>query len=109
MGAYLRAFVNCKHINRAKQLPIAKFAYNNAKNTSTRHIPFEHNCGFHSQVLFKEDVDLRSKSRLANKLADELRELMKICCQNLLHAQKLQKRAHIKRIKNRSYILGKKI
>ena len=68
---------------------MAKFAYNNAKNTSTGHTPFELNCGYHPKVLFKEDVDPCSKSCSADKLVRELRELMEVCCQNLLHAQEL--------------------
>ena len=88
---------------------MAEFAYNNAKNSSTGHILFELNCGYHSRVFFKEDVDPRSKSRSANELAEELRELIKVYYQNLLHAQKLQKKAYDKRVKNRSYIPGKKV
>ena len=65
---------------------MAKFAYNNVKNTSTGYILFEFNYKFYSQVLFKKDADSYSKFCSANKLADKLRELRKICCQNLLHA-----------------------
>ncbi len=65
---------------------MAEFAYNNAKNASTGHTLFELNCGYHPKVSFKEDIDPRSRSRSANKLAEELRELMEVCCQNLLYA-----------------------
>ncbi len=75
---------------------MAEFAYNNAKNASTGHTPFELNCGYHSRVPFEENVDPRSRSCFANKLAEELRELIEVCCQNLFHAQELQKRAHDK-------------
>ncbi len=88
---------------------MVEFAYNNAKNASTMHTPFELNCGYHSRVFFEEDVDPRSRSRSANKLAEELRELIKGCCQNLLHAQELHKKAHDKEVKSRSYTLGKKV
>ncbi len=64
---------------------MAEFAYNNTKNTSIGHISFELNCGYHPRVSFEEDVDLRSRSRSANELTEELRELMEVCCQNLLH------------------------
>ncbi len=89
MEAYLRAFVNWEQDDWARLLPMAEFAYNNAKNTSTGHTPFELNCGYHPKVSFEEDVDPRSRSRSANKLAEKLRELMKVCCQNLHHAQEL--------------------
>ena len=74
---------------------MAEFAYNNAKNANTSHTPFELNCGFYPQVFFKDDVDSCS----ADKLAKKLRELIDICQQNLLYAQKLQKKVHDKDIK----------
>ena len=40
MEAYLRAFVNFEQNDRARLLPMAEFAYNNAKNASTGHTPF---------------------------------------------------------------------
>ncbi len=88
---------------------MAEFAYNNAQNASTGHTPFELNCSYHPRVSFEEDVDPHSRSRSANELAKELRELMEVCCQNLLHAQELQKKAHDKGVKSRSYTLGKKV
>ena len=36
---------------------MAKFAYNNAKNTNIGHTPFELNCGYHSQMSYKEEID----------------------------------------------------
>ncbi len=86
-----------------------EFAYNNAKNASTDHTLLELNCGYHPRVSFKEDVDPHSRSRLANELTEELRELVEVCCQNLLHALELQKRAHDKGVKSRSYAPGEKI
>ena len=59
---------------------MAEFAYNNAKNISIGHTPFELNCSYHLKVFFKEDVDPCLKSRSANKLAEELRKLMEVCC-----------------------------
>ncbi len=84
--AYLRAFVNWEQDDWAKLLPIAEFAYNNAKNASTGHTFFKLNCGYHPRVFFEEDVNPRLRSRSANELAEELRELIEVCCQNLLHA-----------------------
>ena len=88
---------------------MAEFAYNYAKNTSTRHTPFELNCGFYPWVSFKDDVNPCSKSHSADELVNELRELMNIYQQNLLHAQKLQKRAHDKGVKPQSYTPGEKV
>ena len=84
--AYLRAFVHWQQNDWARLLPMAKFAYNNIKNANTSHTLFEFNCGYHLQVSFKDNVDLCSKSRFANKLVKELRELIDIYQQNLFHA-----------------------
>ena len=52
MEAYLWAFVNFEQNDRARLLPMAEFAYNNAKNSSTGHTLFELNCGYHLCVSF---------------------------------------------------------
>ena len=77
--AYFRAFVNWKQNDWARLLPMAKFAYLNAKNASTGHTPFELNCGFHPGVFFKDNVHPCSRSCSTNKLANELREMINIC------------------------------
>ena len=76
MEAYLRAFVNFEQNDWAELLPMAKFVYNKGKNASTSHIPFKLNCGYHSPMSYEEKVDPRSKSKSADKLSAELRDLM---------------------------------
>ena len=88
---------------------MAEFAYNNAKNASTGHTPFKLNCGYHPCVSYEENVDPRSKSKSANDLANDLRELMIVCRKNLQHAQILQKQAHNESTKPKSYVLGDKV
>ena len=88
---YLRAFVNWEQEDWVKLLPIVEFADNNAKNASIGHIFFELNYGYHPKISFKEDVDPCSRFCSTNKLAKEVRELIEVCCQNLLYAQELQK------------------
>ena len=109
MQAYLRAFVNFKQDDWARLLLMAKFAYNNAKNASTGHTPFELNCGYHPWMSYEDDVDPRSKSKSADKLSAKLKELMIVCRENLYHAQELQKQVHNKGVKPRSYVPGNKI
>ena len=109
MEAYLRAFVNFEQNDWARLLPMAEFAYNNAKNASSGHTPFKLNCGYHPRMSYKEDVDPRSKSKSADELSAELRELMIVCRENLHHAQELQKRAHDKGVKPRSYAPDDKV
>ena len=82
---------------------MAEFTYNNSKNTSTGHIPYELNCGYHPQMSYKKEVDPRSQSKSADELSKKLRELMVVYCKNLHHAQELQKRAHDKEVKPQSY------
>ena len=96
MEAYLQAFVNFKQNDWARLLSMAEFAFNNAKNASTGHMPFELNCNYHPWILYKEEVDPHFKSKSADKLLAELRELMIFCQKNLHHAQKLQKGPTIK-------------
>ena len=109
MEAYLRAFVNFEQNDWARLLPMAEFAYNNAKNASTGHTPFELNCGFHPRMSYEEDVDPRSQSKSADELSAELRELMIVCRENLHHAQELQKWAHNKGLKPWTYAPGEKV
>ncbi len=106
---YFRAIVNWEQDDWTKLLSMAEFVYNNAKNTSTGHTPFKLNCDYHSRVFFKEDIDPYLRSCSANKLAEELRELIEVCCQNFLHVQRLQKRANDKVVKSCNYALSKKI
>ena len=91
MEAYLRAFVNFEQNDWARLLPMAEFAYNNAKNASTGHTPFEVNYGYHPRVSFKENINLCSQLKIADKLLGKLQELMTVCQKNLHHAQNFQK------------------
>lgn len=45
MKVYFQVLVNYKQNDWAKLLPMAKFAYNNVKNTYTDHIFFDFNYG----------------------------------------------------------------
>ena len=72
MEAYLRAFVNFEQNNWARLLPMAKFAYNNAKKASTRHMPFELNCGYYPPDFFEEVTNPCFQLETADKLSAEL-------------------------------------
>ena len=86
MEAYLQAFVNFEQNDWARFLPMAEFAYNNAKNASTGYTPFELNCGYHPRISYEEDLNPRSKSRIVEELFSKLQELMIVCQHNLHHA-----------------------
>ncbi len=83
MEVYLQAFVNFEQDDWTRLLSIAEFAYNNAKNTSTGHTPFELNCGYYPQASYEEDVDPCSQSKSADELVTKVRELMTVCKENL--------------------------
>ncbi len=101
--------MNEEQNNQTKLLPMAKFAYNNIQNASTSHTVFELNCGQHPKVFFKDETNPCLKSHFTNKLTEKLKKLIKICYQNLLYIQKLQKKTYNKKIKSCSYSLDKKI
>ena len=88
---------------------MVEFAYNNTKNVSTRHMPFELNCGYHPQILYKEKVDSYSKAKSANKLSAKLRELIIVYQENLHHVHKLQKQSYNKGAKPQNYALSDKV
>ena len=90
-------------------MPIAEFAYNNAKNAKSGHTSFELNYSYHLQVFFEDNINFYSKSHFADKLTKELKELMDICQQNLFYTQKLQKKVHDKGVKPQSYAPGEKV
>ena len=88
---------------------MAEFAYNNTKNANTNYTPFKHNYSYYPKVFFEKDINFYLKSCSTNKLAEELKKLIEICYQNLLHVLKLQNRVHDKGIKSHSYALGEKV
>ena len=59
---------------------MAEFIYNNIKNTNNSDILFELNYRYHPRVLFKDKTNSHLRSNSTNKLAEELRELIKIYC-----------------------------
>ena len=83
---YFWFFINFKQNNWAKLLSMAEFAYNNAKNASSGYTFFELNSGYHSWMLYKDDVNPCSKSKSTDKLSTELKKLIIVCGKNLYHA-----------------------
>ena len=58
-------------------LAIVEFAYNNFWQASTMMSPFETLLGYHPQISYEDNRDLRSKSRVADKNVAALCDLMK--------------------------------
>ena len=109
MEAYFQAFVNFEQNDWIWLLLMAEFAYNNVKNASTGFMPFELNCKYHLWVSYEKDLNPRSQSKTIEELSSELWEFMTVCQQNLYYAQELQKQAHNKFVKPRSYASGDKV
>lgn len=86
-----------------------EFAYSNTKNAWTGLITSELNPDYHSCVSYKEGINPRSKSKLADKLSTEPRELMTVYRENIYYAQELLKQAHDKAVKPRSYVPSDKV
>lgn len=61
---------------------MAKFVYNNAKNTNISHTFFELKSGYHLYIFYEEDVNLQSQLKLAKELANKLKDLMTIYKKN---------------------------
>ena len=61
---------------------MAKFAYNNTKNTSIGYTSFEFNYGFLPQASYEKDDDPYFQLKSVDKLATKLRKLMIVCKEN---------------------------
>ena len=83
---------------------MVEFVYDNAKQASMGHTLFELNCKYHSRVSYEEDINPRSWSKVANELTKKLKNIMAAYRENLQHTQELQKRAHNRGTKPRSYV-----
>lgn len=62
---------------------MAEFAYNNMKNVSISYILFELNYDYHPYISYKKNIDLCSKFKLTDDLANNLRQFMIIYWENL--------------------------
>ena len=70
--AYFQVLINFQQNNQAQLLPKARLAYNHAKNTNIGYTLFELNCRYHLCILYKEDLNFCSKSKIAKKLFSKL-------------------------------------
>ena len=64
---------------------MAEFAYNNLKNASTGYTFFKLNYRYYLLVFYKEDLNICSKLKTAEKLSFELQNLMAVYQQNPYH------------------------
>ena len=78
MKVYLKVFVKFKQKNKVKLLLIAEFIYDNTKNDTIWYISFKLIYRSHLYILFKKDINLFPKSKLVDKLANKLKNLINI-------------------------------
>ena len=71
LEAYLRAYVNYEQDNWSELLPLAQYAYNNAKHSAIQTSPFFANFGYHP-TAFPTQVDTTSTTPAAEERARNL-------------------------------------
>ena len=89
MEAYLRAYYRIEQDDWMQWLTMVEFAYNNIWQANTMMSPFETLLGYHPQMFYEDNYNPRSKSRVADKNAVALRDLIKKLKVNLMESQKL--------------------
>lgn len=109
MKTHLKVFVYNQLENLIGLFLIAKFAYNNTKNTSISYTPFKLNYGYYLRISYKKDVNLQLKLKATNKFFAEVKILLSVYKKNPYHTQKLQDLAHDKIVKVKNYTSGNKI
>lgn len=68
---------------------MTEFASNNMTNISIGLTFFEYSYDFQPQVLYKIDINPHSESKVVNKLAMELKNLVFMYIKNLQHIKEL--------------------
>lgn len=83
---YLRLYCNYQQDNWSRLLPLAKFAYNNAPNSTTGVSPFFANKGYNPNIAVHSERDIASAR--AKDLVSDLDELHQTLRENMAAAQK---------------------
>ena len=76
---------------------MTEFVYNNVKYGSIGYTSFKLNYRYHQRISYEGDIDLYSRSKVANELTNKLKNLMPSYRENLKHTQKLQKKPIMKK------------
>ena len=95
---YLRTYCDYQQDNWYELLPLAEFAYNNAKHKSTQFSPFFANYGHHPRVTLQVPGD--SLNPAAEDLVDRLKKVHESLKQNLTTAQENYKKFFDRRVKD---------
>lgn len=68
---------------------MAKFAYNNAMNTSTDYTSFKLNYDYYPCIFYEKNVKPCYQSKSADVLVNQPRKIMVVCRKNFQHALNL--------------------
>ena len=104
---YLRTFADDEQAQWANHLPLAEFAYNNARHSSTGESPFFLMYGYHPEIHYEvEDNSAVEGVPEAKDRVRRLNEMRNSCAQRLEHAGALQAKYYNRKHKPMSYAVG---
>ena len=111
LEAYLCSFINYLQDDWVTFLPLAKFAYNNAENASTKHSPFYANYGYHpcfsALSLGQNSADFKTFNAASH--AQELEDIHATLKDNILQAQSIQARYYDQKHKPVQFQVGDQV
>src|SRR5260370_27988593 len=90
MEQYPQVYTNYQQDDWAELLPLAKFAYNNATNTTMRVSPFFANKGYHPELTM--DLQVTTMSMEAERFVANLSGLQEELKENIARAQERYQR-----------------
>jgi hypothetical protein len=110
---YIRCYTNYEQDDWVRLIPLAEFAYNSAKHSSTGMAPFEVIYGRESmpecEFLSREEAARLGQNASAESFADRMREALDYCKEALAKAQRQQKEQYDKRRKDVTFQIGQKV
>ena len=104
---YLRTFADGEQSQWANHLPLAEFAYNNSRHSSTGESPFYLMYGYHPEIHYEvEDNSAVEGVPEAKERVRRLNEIRNFCAQRLEHAAAQQAKYYNQKHKPMSYSVG---
>lgn len=79
MEVYFQTYINFKENNLARLFLMAEFVYNNVKNASTSYMLFKLNYKYYIRILYKKNLNPRSKFKAVDKIAGKLKNFIETC------------------------------
>ena len=105
---YLRSYVNYQQDDWVRLLPLAEFAYNNSRHTSTGYSPFYAHAGYNPRLDVADRVPDREIPAVDARI-DEIRAVRAQLEKRCVEAAKTQAMYHDKKITPRRYAVGDRV